>query len=61
MDPLRGIVVMLSIGSTISVHVSKNQNSVSFEYCYGMGFDNVMTDMYMIVHVFGYKIVNFDG
>lgn len=47
---------MLPTDSTIGVHVSANLNPVSFEYWYGVGFDNV-TIMYKIVRVFGYKIV----
>lgn len=51
---------MLPTDSTIGIHVSANLNPVSFEYWYGVGFDNV-TIMYKIVRVFGYKIVPFDG
>ncbi|XP_070676373.1 F-box/kelch-repeat protein At3g06240-like [Malus domestica] len=59
LKPLKGEAMMLPT-MLPSVQVLENLNPKSFEYWYGMGFDN-MTNTYKIVRVYGCKIADIFG
>ncbi|XP_068341603.1 F-box protein CPR1-like [Pyrus communis] len=53
LNPLKGEVVILPVDNTIRSDVPANPIPKSYEYWYGMGFDNA--NKYKVVRVFGYK------
>ncbi|XP_068317203.1 F-box/kelch-repeat protein At3g06240-like [Pyrus communis] len=59
LNPLKGEAMMLPT-MLPSVQVPENLNPKSFEYWYGMGFDNT-TNTYKIVRVYGCKIAGIFG
>lgn len=54
LNPLKGEAVILPVDNTIRANVPANPIPKSYEYWYGMGFDNA-NNKYKIVRVFGYK------